>query len=225
MSSEAIEPNSGYVYMQTNEPERNRVLAFRRAGDGTLTPSGAYDTGGAGDGIPHLASQGSVVLTGDGRYLLVTNASSGDVSVFAVGGDGLSLVQTVATGHSPKSVAEYEGLVYVLNTGRIQCKTKDDSNRGKIMAIRRFNCTPRCLGAPPPHCNLRAAAALSLYRRFSHAPRSAGSARRRGVIGNSITICAACAVGFVSACRRPVSSILRDLQCSRRRRGASLCHC
>lgn len=116
MSSEAIEPNSGYVYMQTNEPERNRVLAFRRAGDGTLTPSGAYDTGGAGDGIPHLASQGSVVLTGDGRYLLVTNASSGDVSVFAVGEDGLSLVQTVATGHSPKSVAEYEGLVYVLNT-------------------------------------------------------------------------------------------------------------
>ena len=117
MSNEAIEPNSGSVYMQTNAPERNRVLAFKRAGDGTLTPSGAYDTGGAGDGIPHLTSQGSVVLTGDGRYLLVTNTSSGDVSVFAVGEDGLCLVQTVATGHVPKSVAEHEGLVYVLNTG------------------------------------------------------------------------------------------------------------
>jgi 6-phosphogluconolactonase (cycloisomerase 2 family) len=93
------------------------VLAFSRACDGTLTPSGAYDTGGAGDGIPHLASQGSVVLTGNGQYLLVTNASSGDMSVFAVGEDGLSFVQTVATGHLPKSVAEHDGLVYVLNTG------------------------------------------------------------------------------------------------------------
>jgi 6-phosphogluconolactonase len=117
MRDEAVDPNSGFVYMQTNEPERNRVLAFKRAGDGTLTPSGAYETGGAGDGTPHLTSQGSVVLTGDGRYLLVTNTSSGDMSVFAVGEDGLSLVQKVATGNAPKSSAEHEGLIYVLNTG------------------------------------------------------------------------------------------------------------
>ena len=88
-------------------------------------------------------------------------------------------------------LGNFNNRTFKIGHGRIQCKTKDDSNRGKIMAIRRFNCTPRCLGAPPPHCNLRAAAALSLYRRFSHAPRSARSARRRGVIGNSITICAA----------------------------------
>ena len=103
--------------MQTNEPERNRLLAFRRAGDGTLTPAGAYETGGAGDGMPHLTSQGSVVLTRGGRYLLVTNTSSGDLSVFAVGQGGLSLVETVATGRAPKSAAEHGGLVYVLNTG------------------------------------------------------------------------------------------------------------
>jgi 6-phosphogluconolactonase len=92
------------------------VLAFRRTDEGTLTPAGGHETGGAGDGKPHLTSQGSVVLTGDGRYLLVTNAASGDLSVFAVGPDGLTLLETVRTGRAPKS-AEHAGLVYVLNTG------------------------------------------------------------------------------------------------------------
>jgi 6-phosphogluconolactonase len=106
------------VYVQTNESGGNRVMAFRREDDGSLSELGAYDTGGRGDGKPHLTSQGSVVLTGDGSHLLVTNAGSGDVSVFAVTSDGLSLVETVATGSSPKSVAEHRGVVYVLNTGR-----------------------------------------------------------------------------------------------------------
>jgi len=105
------------VYVQTNEPEGNRVLAYRRGRDGALEPQGAYATGGAGDGVPHLTSQGSVVLSGDGLSLLVTNAGSGDVSLFAVAPHGLELVETVATGAAPKSVAEHDGLVYVLNTG------------------------------------------------------------------------------------------------------------
>lgn len=104
MQNETVGPSSGFVYMQTNESERNRLLVFRRAGDGTLTPSGVYETGGAGDGHPHLNSQGSVVLTGMGQCLLVTNTSSGEVSVFAVDDEGLSLVQTVATGSAPKNV-------------------------------------------------------------------------------------------------------------------------
>ena len=105
------------VYVQTNEPDSNRVVAFRRATDGTLEEPVAYPAGGAGDGVPHLTSQGSVILTGDGRHLLVANAGSGDVTVFAVSEQGLELVQTVATGPAPKSIAEYHGLVYVLNTG------------------------------------------------------------------------------------------------------------
>jgi 6-phosphogluconolactonase len=104
------------VYVQTNEPAANRVIAFRRAADGTLTELGTYPTGGAGDGVPHLTSQGSLILTGDGRHLLVANAGSGDVGVFSVA-DGLELVQTVETGKAPKSIAEHDGLVYVLNTG------------------------------------------------------------------------------------------------------------
>jgi hypothetical protein len=38
-AEQTVDPNSGFVYMQTNEPERNRLLGFKRASDGTLTPS------------------------------------------------------------------------------------------------------------------------------------------------------------------------------------------
>ncbi len=109
---------TGAVYVQTNEPE-NRVIAFRRGADGTLERIGDVATGGAGTNVPHLTSQGSVVLTGDGRHLLVANAASDDVSVFEVGEDGSPKhVQTIAAGSAPKSIAEHDGLVYVLNTGK-----------------------------------------------------------------------------------------------------------
>lgn len=109
---------TGAVYVQTNEPE-NALIAFRRAMDGTLDRIGTYPTGGRGDGMPHLTSQGSVVLTRDAGHLLVTNAASDDVSVFAVDADGVpSLIGTVAAGSAPKSVAEHDGLVYVLSAGK-----------------------------------------------------------------------------------------------------------
>jgi 6-phosphogluconolactonase (cycloisomerase 2 family) len=109
---------SGAVYVQTNEP-RNQVIAFGRVADGSLTKLGTYETGGAGDGVAHLTSQGSVVLTGDGKHLLMTNVASDDVSIFAVVDGGLELVQTTPSGgSSPKSIAENDGLVYVLSTGK-----------------------------------------------------------------------------------------------------------
>ncbi|MDQ3897929.1 MAG: lactonase family protein [Actinomycetota bacterium] len=108
---------SGAVYVQSNEPQ-NQVIAFRRAADGGLTRFGSYDTGGAGNADPHLPSQGSVVLTGDGSGLLVTNVASDDVSVFTVGDDGeLELLGRTPVGPAPRSVAEHGGLVYVLATG------------------------------------------------------------------------------------------------------------
>src|SRR4051794_5923096 len=105
------------VYVQTNETGENRVVAYSRAADGTLTELGSYPTGGAGDGVAHLTSQGSLALTGDRRHLLVANASSGDVSLFDVSSGTPAHVQTVATGPAPKSIAEHGGLVYALNTG------------------------------------------------------------------------------------------------------------
>src|SRR3712207_6256254 len=108
----------GAVYVQTNLAP-NEVVAFRRADDGSLERIGSVATGGDGDGSPHLASQGSVALTRDGRHLLVTNAASDDLSVFSVAADGsIELRDRVHTGATPKSVAERDGLVVVLNTGK-----------------------------------------------------------------------------------------------------------
>jgi 6-phosphogluconolactonase (cycloisomerase 2 family) len=57
-------------------------------------------------------------LTRDGQHLLVTNAASDDLSVFSVAADGsIELRDRVHTGATPKSVAERDGLVVVLNTG------------------------------------------------------------------------------------------------------------
>jgi 6-phosphogluconolactonase len=104
------------VFVQTNEADGNRVIVFQRGDDGALTELASVATGGNGDGVPHLTSQGSVVLTQDGTRLLVANAGSGDISVLAIA-DEASLVQVVPTGAAPKSVAEHAGLLYVLNTG------------------------------------------------------------------------------------------------------------
>jgi 6-phosphogluconolactonase len=110
--------SAGAIYVQTNAAP-NEVIAFRRAGNGSLDRIGSVATGGDGDGSPHLQSQGSVTLTRDGRHLLVTNAASDDLSVFSVAADGsIELFDRVLTGATPRSVAVRDGLVVVLNTGQ-----------------------------------------------------------------------------------------------------------
>jgi YVTN family beta-propeller protein len=106
----------GAVFVQTNAAH-NEVIAFSRGADGMLSRVGAFATGGAGDDNPHLPSQGSVTLTRDRRHLLVTNLASNDVSVFALDGAMPALTKTVPVGAAPRSVAERDGLVYVLATG------------------------------------------------------------------------------------------------------------
>ena len=106
------------VYVQTNDTTANDVIAFSRAEDGSLAPLGRYPTGGRGTGSPHLASAGSVVLSDDGRWLLVVNAGSDELSLFAVQPDGLWLADRAGSGGStPTSVAVSGALVYVLNNG------------------------------------------------------------------------------------------------------------
>jgi 6-phosphogluconolactonase len=104
------------VYLQTNDAEQNEVVAFRRDADGTLSSLGTYATGGRGTGKPHLASQNSIVVSGD--RLLVVNAGSDEISLFAIGADGLSLLDRVASGGSmPTSIAVRGSSVFVLNAG------------------------------------------------------------------------------------------------------------
>jgi 6-phosphogluconolactonase len=106
----------GFVYVQTNDAEQNEVVVFGRNGDGSLERLSGYLTGGRGSGAPHLPSQNSVVLAG-GR-LFVTNAGSDDVTVFAVDGEKLRVVDRVSSGgFVPRSVAVHGDSIYVLNTG------------------------------------------------------------------------------------------------------------
>jgi len=106
----------GAVFVQTNAAH-NEVIAYARDADGMLTHVGAFATGGQGSDEAHLPSQGSVALTGDRHHLLVTNVASDDVSVFSVEGAMPALTKTVPTGAAPRSVAERDGLVFVLATG------------------------------------------------------------------------------------------------------------
>jgi len=104
------------IYVQTNDAERNAVVAFDRGDDGKLATVGRFATGGRGSGTPHLASQSSIVVSGD--RLLVTNAGSDELSLFRVTADGLELERCIPTGgRHPTSVAVHGELVYVLNNG------------------------------------------------------------------------------------------------------------
>jgi 6-phosphogluconolactonase (cycloisomerase 2 family) len=110
------EHSGNAVYVQTNDADRNEVLVFERARDGTLAPAGRYATGGRGTGQPHLASQSSVVLSDDATRLLVANAGSDEVSLFVVENGGLRLADRVPSGgEAPTSVAVRGTLVYVVN--------------------------------------------------------------------------------------------------------------
>jgi 6-phosphogluconolactonase len=125
---------SGFVYVQSNDAEHNEVVVFSRKSDGTLERRGGYLTGGKGSGAPHLPSQSSVVLE-DGR-LFVTNAGSDDVTLFAVDGEQVRVLDRVSSGGStPRSVAVRGSRVYVLNTGDDPGISAFSLEREKLVAV------------------------------------------------------------------------------------------
>lgn len=104
----------------TNAVDRNEVLAYRRASDGTLQEGGRFATGGRGrrGNNDPLESQGSLTLSQDHSLLFAVNAGSGTISVFSVHGSELSLLDKVISGGSqPNAMAQHGNLVYVLNAG------------------------------------------------------------------------------------------------------------
>jgi 6-phosphogluconolactonase (cycloisomerase 2 family) len=118
----AGDARSGHaVFVQTDDPAGNVVVAYHRAADGTLTQAGAYPTGGAGgvlagSVVDHLASQGSLVYDDAHRLLFAVNAGSNTVSVFSVRGERLSLNQVVGSGgRFPVSIAVSGNRLAVLN--------------------------------------------------------------------------------------------------------------
>ncbi|MFF7635118.1 lactonase family protein [Kitasatospora sp. NPDC008050] len=123
------------VFVQTDNLAGNRIIAYRRADDGTLTQDGGYDTGGLGGAlngsvVDHLASQGSLTYDEGHGLLYAVNAGSDTVTVFAVDGDHLERRQVIDSGGSfPVSIAVHDGVVYVLNAlngGSVQGYTVRD---------------------------------------------------------------------------------------------------
>jgi 6-phosphogluconolactonase len=104
------------VYTESNSAAGNRVLAFDRAGNGSLKPDGSFATGGSGTGAG-LGSQGALALT-RGHFLYAVNAGSDSISAFAVGPHGLRQRGTTPSGgDQPISLTERRGLLYALNAG------------------------------------------------------------------------------------------------------------
>ncbi len=112
----------GRLYVNDNTAGVNTVAGFDRHADGSLTPipGSPFAAGGAGTGHPD-ASQGSLELSADGRYLLAVDAGSNEVSVLRIEHDG-SLREAEGSpvssgGVDPVSIAVSGGLVYVANQG------------------------------------------------------------------------------------------------------------
>ena len=76
------------VFVQTNEPNGNRIVVFDRGANGQLSQAGTYATGGnggiaaPGDESDHPASQGSLVYDWRHSLLIAVNAGSDTVSTF-----------------------------------------------------------------------------------------------------------------------------------------------
>ena len=107
---------SHFVFTQTNDAQANEVAVYERGDDDRLAAIAASPTGGRGNGR-RMPSQSSIVVSPDERFLLVANAGSEDVSVFAIASGDLVLADRKRVEGAPTSVAVHGDVVYVLTTG------------------------------------------------------------------------------------------------------------
>jgi 6-phosphogluconolactonase len=121
-SASTASPVVGYTYVDGNTATANTIDGFARHANGSITPlpGSPFAAGGAGLGSG-LASQGAIEATPDGRYLLVVDAGSNQISVLRVTAGGVPVLagQPVSSGGvKPVSIAvSRSGLVYVANAG------------------------------------------------------------------------------------------------------------
>jgi DNA-binding beta-propeller fold protein YncE len=109
------------VFVQTDNPAGNQVIAFAQQPGGQLSQEEVVSTGGLGgaaDGASNLASQGSLTYDPGHHLLFAVNAGSDTISVLSVEGSRVRLDQVLSSaGEFPDSIAVHGNLVYVLNAG------------------------------------------------------------------------------------------------------------
>lgn len=102
----------GSVYITTNSATGNQVIGYTRAPDGMLTWQANYATNGRGITGLTGSNQGGLVLSENGRWLIVVNAGSNDITVFNVNHKGLTFTdRTGSQGTMPISVTVHGNLV------------------------------------------------------------------------------------------------------------------
>ncbi|MFO0573115.1 MAG: hypothetical protein U1A78_03885 [Polyangia bacterium] len=106
------------VYTMSNEVAENKIYAYTRAADGTLTPLGSYTTGGKGTGAG-LGNQNGLVFDAAQNRFFVVNAGDNTISMLALQQDGsLSLLTKVLSGGlTPVSITVSGSTVFVVNAG------------------------------------------------------------------------------------------------------------
>jgi 6-phosphogluconolactonase len=117
-ATEEGQDSAGAVYVLSNQSTANSVLVYARDSNGNLTYSSSFPTGGtgAGTGGDPLGSQGSLTLASG--LLFAVNAGSNDLSMFAVRGNDLVLLdRQLSGGQEPVSIAVNGFHVYVVNAG------------------------------------------------------------------------------------------------------------
>ncbi len=126
-----VDLRQGSVFLQSNDPAVNEVVAFSRDAKGALREVDRYPTGGSGTGSFEDSAQGIVLGTeqgeasptgaiDDAQMLFVVNAGSSSVTVFRVYADRLERLSVTPTGGSrPVSVTVSNGILYVLNSGEV----------------------------------------------------------------------------------------------------------
>ena len=103
------------LFTMTNAADGNSVVAFAQGADGRLTEIGRFASGGRGVGRG-LENQGAVAVTGDRGHVLAVNPGSAELSVLRITGQELQVTHVSPSGGEvPVSVAERNGLIYVLN--------------------------------------------------------------------------------------------------------------
>jgi len=128
----------GAVYAMTNATA-NAVVMFNRSADGTLNNMKSFLSGGVGVGAggpDTLGSQGSLLLTQDGKWLLAVNAESNDITVFRVKQNSLDMVDKVSSGGTmPTSLTISGNEVFVLNDKTPNITGFTLSNKGDLDPI------------------------------------------------------------------------------------------
>jgi 6-phosphogluconolactonase (cycloisomerase 2 family) len=109
------------VFVQTDNPSGNTIVAYTRTASGGLRQAESYPTGGNGGQtngsvVDHLSSQGSLAYDRRAALLYAVNAGSNTITVFRVRGDQLFRTQVLSSGGQfPVSVTFHGSQVFVLN--------------------------------------------------------------------------------------------------------------